>query len=143
MRTFILPTGTSIVRGLERAGLSAAPGFELLLNAAIERTRATFRIMVANHVALILGSDTPAGDGFGNPPGLNGRLELQGWADAGAPLPLLLRAATLDNATALGLSHEVGSGRLIDGLQQTQVSRRPCRAAGRPGHADAQTTGSG
>jgi len=48
-------------------------------------------------------------DGFGNPPGLNGRLELQNWADAGAPLALILRAATLDNATALGLSHELGS----------------------------------
>jgi imidazolonepropionase-like amidohydrolase len=56
-----------------------------------------------------MGSDTPAGDGFGNPPGLNGRLELQGWADAGAPLPLLLRAATLDNAAVLGQSHELGS----------------------------------
>ena len=48
-------------------------------------------------------------DGFGNPPGLNGRLELQNWADAGAPLSLILRAATLDNAMALGLSHELGS----------------------------------
>jgi imidazolonepropionase-like amidohydrolase len=40
---------------------------------------------------------------------LNGRLELQNWADAGAPLPLILRAATLENAVALGLSHELGS----------------------------------
>ena len=48
-------------------------------------------------------------DGFGNPPGLNGRLELQNWADGGAPLALILRAATPDNATALGLSHELDS----------------------------------
>jgi len=34
---------------------------------------------------------------------------LQNWADAGAPLALVLRAATLDNAIALGLSHELGS----------------------------------
>jgi imidazolonepropionase-like amidohydrolase len=40
---------------------------------------------------------------------LNGRLELQNWAEAGAPLGLILRAATLDNAIALGLSHELGS----------------------------------
>jgi imidazolonepropionase-like amidohydrolase len=39
----------------------------------------------------------------------NGRLELQNWADAGVPLGLILRAATLDNAKALGLSREVGS----------------------------------
>jgi imidazolonepropionase-like amidohydrolase len=65
--------------------------------------------MLRDHVPLIFGSDTPGVDGFGNPPGLNGRLELQNWADAGAPLSLILRAATLDNATALGLSHELGS----------------------------------
>jgi imidazolonepropionase-like amidohydrolase len=88
---------------------SPSPGFEPLLKAAIERTRATLKLMLQDHVALVFGSDTPGVDGFGNPPGLNGRLELQNWADAGAPLSLILRAATLDNATALGLSHELGS----------------------------------
>jgi imidazolonepropionase-like amidohydrolase len=88
---------------------SPAPGFEPLLKAAIERTRATFKIMLQDHVPLIFGSDTPGVDGFGNPPGLNGRIEFQNWADAGAPLPLILRAATLDNAVALGLSHELGT----------------------------------
>jgi imidazolonepropionase-like amidohydrolase len=34
---------------------------------------------------------------------------LQNWADAGASLGLILRAATLDNAVALGQSHELGS----------------------------------
>jgi imidazolonepropionase-like amidohydrolase len=88
---------------------SPPPGFEPLLRAAIERTRATFKIMLRDHVPLLFGSDTPGVDGFGNPPGLNGRLELQNWADAGAALSLILRAATLDNATALGLSHDLGS----------------------------------
>ena len=88
---------------------SPPPGFETLLKATIERTRATFRVMLQEHVPLIFGSDTPGVDGFGNPPGLNGRLELQNWSDAGAPLALILRAATLDNAIALGLSHELGS----------------------------------
>lgn len=88
---------------------SPVPGFEPLLKAAVERTRATFKIMLQGHVPLIFGSDTPGVDGFGNPPGLNGRIEFQNWADAGAPLPLILRAATLDNAVALGLSHELGS----------------------------------
>jgi imidazolonepropionase-like amidohydrolase len=88
---------------------SPPPGFEPLLTAAIERTRATFKLMLQDHVSLVFGSDTPGVDGFGNPPGLNGRLELQNWADAGAPLSLILRAATLDNATALGLSHDLGS----------------------------------
>jgi imidazolonepropionase-like amidohydrolase len=88
---------------------SPAPGFDALLPAAIERTRATFKLMLQNHVQLLFGSDTPAGDGFGNPPGLNGRLEIQDWADAGAPLPMILRAATLDNAIALRVSREIGS----------------------------------
>ncbi|HEX8894346.1 MAG TPA: amidohydrolase family protein, partial [Terriglobales bacterium] len=85
------------------------PGFEPLLAIAIERTHASFNLMMQNHVFLIFGSDTPGVDGFGNPPGLNGRIELQNWADAGAPLPLILRATTLDNAKALGLSQELGS----------------------------------
>lgn len=88
---------------------SPAPGFDKLLPAAIERTRATFKLMLRDNVPLIFGSDTPAGDGFGNPPGLNGRLEMQDWAEAGAPLAQILRAATLDNAKALGLEREIGS----------------------------------
>lgn len=71
--------------------------------------RAMFKIMLQEHVPVIFGSDTPGVDGFGNPPGLNGRFELQNWADAGAPLGLILRAATIDNAIAPGLSHELGS----------------------------------
>ncbi len=88
---------------------SPPAGFETLLKATIERTLATFKIMLQEHVPVIFGSDTPGVDGFGNPPGLNGRLELQNWADADAPLALILRAAALDNAIALGLSHKLGS----------------------------------
>ena len=88
---------------------SPSPGFEPLLAATIERTHATLKIMLRDHVALIFGSDTPGVDGFGNPPGLNGRLELQNWAEAGVPLSQILRAATLDNAKAMGLSRELGS----------------------------------
>jgi imidazolonepropionase-like amidohydrolase len=88
---------------------SPEPGFEALLKVGMERTQATFKMMLQDHVPLVFGSDTPGVDGFGNPPGLNGRLEMQDWADAGAPLSLILRAATLDNARALGLAHELGS----------------------------------
>jgi imidazolonepropionase-like amidohydrolase len=88
---------------------SPPPGFEPLLRAAIARTRATFKKMLQVGVHLVFGSDTPGVEGFGNPPGLNGRLEFQNWADAGAPLALILRAATLDNAMALGLAHELGT----------------------------------
>jgi imidazolonepropionase-like amidohydrolase len=93
----------------EYRNASPAPGFERLLAASIERTHATLKIMLRDHVALILGSDTPGVDGFGNPPGLNSRLEMQDWAEAGVPLPMIFRAATLENAKALGLSQEIGS----------------------------------
>ena len=89
--------------------MAPAPGFDRILPAIIQRTHETFKLMLRDHVRVVLGSDTPAADGFGNPPGLNGRLEMQDWADNGAPLPLILRAATLDNARALGLGRELGS----------------------------------
>jgi imidazolonepropionase-like amidohydrolase len=98
---------SALLEGYRKA--SPPPGFEALLPAAIQRTRATFKLMLQDHIPLLFGSDTPAGDGFGNPPGLNGRLELQDWADAGASLSVILRAATFDNAVALGLSREFGS----------------------------------
>jgi len=54
--------------------VAPAPGFERILAAVIDRTHATFRLVLQDHVPLLFGSDTPSGDGFGNPPGLNGRL---------------------------------------------------------------------
>ncbi len=68
------------------------------------RATATLRMMLKEKVKLLFGTDTPANEGIGNPPGLNGRLELSRWAEAGVPLPRILRAATLDNAIAFGLS---------------------------------------
>jgi imidazolonepropionase-like amidohydrolase len=102
-----LKSSTDLLAEYRKA--SPSPGFEPLLAATVERTHATLNVMLKDHVALVFGSDTPGVDGFGNPPGLNGRLELQNWVDAGVPLPLILRAATLDNAKALRLSHELGS----------------------------------
>ena len=68
------------------------------------RATATLRIMLAERVKLLFGTDTPSNEGIGNPPGLNGRLEMSHWADARVPLLRILRAATLDNAAAFGLS---------------------------------------
>ena len=110
----------------ERA--APAPGFSTVLTAFVQRTRATFSLMLQQHIALILGSDTPAGDGFGNPPGLNGRLEIQAWADAGAPLSLILRAATLENARALGLSSEIGSIEVGKRADLVLLRRNPLRS---------------
>jgi len=73
------------------------------------RVTATLRLLLADNVKLLFGTDTPAGEGIGNPPGLNGQLELRHWADAGVPLPRILRAATLDNAVAFGLAKDLGT----------------------------------
>ena len=73
------------------------------------RATATLELMHAAGVRLLFGSDTPAGEGIGNPPGLSERLEIQRWAEAGIPPAEILRAATLDNARAFGLAKELGS----------------------------------
>ncbi len=73
------------------------------------RASATLRLMVAENTKLLLGTDTPSNEGIGNPPGLNGRLELQRWFAAGVPLRRILRAATLENAAVFRLSGDVGT----------------------------------
>lgn len=94
---------------MRNAYFEAAPNFPQLLSVAEQRVSATFELMNAAGVRIIFGSDTPSGEGFGNPPGFNGLLELRHWADAGVPLAAILRGATLDNATAFGLEKEIGS----------------------------------
>jgi len=76
---------------------------------ASARATATLRIMQEEKARLLFGSDTPSGEGIGNPPGLNGRMELSRWSEAGVPLARILRAATLDNAAAFGLSKDLGT----------------------------------
>jgi len=73
------------------------------------RATATLRMMLAKNVKLLFGTDTPSNEGFGNPPGLNGRLELARWVEANVPLSRILRAATLENAVAFGLSNDRGT----------------------------------
>ncbi|HET8946248.1 MAG TPA: amidohydrolase family protein [Candidatus Polarisedimenticolia bacterium] len=76
---------------------------------APERAARTLRIMTERKVRLLFGSDTPSNEGIGNPPGLNGRFEMQRWFEAGVPPAAILRAATLANAEAFGLAREIGS----------------------------------
>jgi imidazolonepropionase-like amidohydrolase len=99
--------GRALAAQYEKA--APPPGMGPQLESIIARAQATYRLMLKAGVPLILGSDTPAGDGFGNPPGLNGRFEMQDWADAGASPRAILRAATIENARALGLARELGS----------------------------------
>ena len=74
------------------------------MSVGARRAVATLRIMEAENVKLIFGTDTPSNEGIGNPPGLNGRLEMGHWADASVPPSRILRAATIDNAVTFGMS---------------------------------------
>jgi imidazolonepropionase-like amidohydrolase len=99
-------------RTTAEAYLKVEPDVAKLLPAYEARVSTTLRLLYAANANLILGSDTPAGEGVegvGNPPGLNGYLELVLWEKAGIPPARILRAATLDNATAFRLDKELGS----------------------------------
>lgn len=72
--------------------------------------------MSAKGTPLLFGSDTTVGGfGWGNPPGLNGFLEMRGWQASGISLPLIFEAATIRNAEAFGLGDEIG--RVAPGLR--------------------------
>lgn len=91
-----------------RQAIAALLGKEIdpvkAMTVAATRATATLKVMLAAKVKLLFGTDTPSNEGIGNPPGLNGRLEMDHWIDAGVPLRRILRAATIDNATAFGMS---------------------------------------
>lgn len=80
-----------------------------LIETPINRVMATTREFFQQGGTLLLGSDTPAQDGIGNFPGLNGYLEMRNWVKAGIPPEAILNAATLANARAFGLDDELGS----------------------------------
>lgn len=61
------------------------------------------RYLVSHGGRLVFGSDTPSSPTYGNPPGLNGFLELERLAAAGVPLPRLLEGATIEAARAFHL----------------------------------------
>jgi imidazolonepropionase-like amidohydrolase len=73
------------------------------------RVMATTRLLKADGGKLLFGSDTPPGGGIGNPFGLNERMELEHWFEAGIPLAQILRAATLDNAVAFEIAGDRGT----------------------------------
>jgi imidazolonepropionase-like amidohydrolase len=87
----------------------ASPDPAAVMAIAPARATTMLKVMLGENVKLLFGTDTPSNEGIGNPPGLNGRLELGRWLDAGVPLPRILRAATLDNAQAFGLSADLGT----------------------------------
>ncbi len=99
----------------------------------LEVFRARVRTMMRRYrtagIPLLFGTDTPAADGIGNPPGLNGYLEIQGWAAAGIPPLEIFDALTRRNATAFGLGHEIGTVEIGKRADLLIVDRDPRRDA--------------
>ena len=80
------------------------------LNAGgIARVTAALSYMASHGGAVVFGSDTPSDLTWANPPGLNGRLEMTRWRQAGVTPSQLLRAATVGAAELYGLENEIGA----------------------------------
>lgn len=84
------------------------------LEAADARVAASTRRFQDAGGRLLFGSDTPAEEGIGNPPGLNGLREIERWAAAGISPASIFTALTLRNAEAFGL-HD--SGKVAVGMR--------------------------
>jgi len=79
------------------------------LQGTIGRAADVTRILAEANAHLLFGSDTPSDLIYTNPPGLNGRLEMDNWIAAGVSKEKLLRALTIDNARMLKLHDRIGT----------------------------------
>jgi imidazolonepropionase-like amidohydrolase len=104
------PAGQAFAVEMRRGFGSASEGRirEIFRGVAGHAASAT-RYLVAHGGRLVFGSDTPSGPTYGNPPGLNGFLELERLAAAGVPLPRLLEGATIEAARAFHLDSLYGT----------------------------------
>ena len=90
---------------LRTAGVEA----QTRLRGTIGRATEVTRILNEANARLLFGSDTPSDLIYTNPPGLNGRLEMNNWIAAGVPRDKLFRALTIDNARMLKLHDRIGT----------------------------------
>lgn len=79
------------------------------LRGTIGRATEVTRILAEADAHLLFGSDTPSDLIYTNPPGLNGRLEMNNWVAAGVSEKQLFRALTIDNARLLRLERQLGT----------------------------------
>lgn len=75
----------------------------------IVRNRNATNYMATHGARILFGTDTPSAPTYANLPGLNGGREMQHLFDAGMTPRQIFRAATIDNAEALGLDRELGT----------------------------------
>jgi imidazolonepropionase-like amidohydrolase len=79
------------------------------LSVPIARAKAATAYLAQHRARLLFGTDTPSAPTYANPPGLNAWLEMQRLVDAGVTPAQIFEMATLRNAQALKLDHEIGS----------------------------------
>ena len=79
------------------------------LTTQMERVSAATGYLAQRDARLLFGTDTPSTPTYTNPPGLNGRLEMNNWIAAGVSKAKLFRALTIDNARALRLDKQIGT----------------------------------
>jgi hypothetical protein len=74
----------------------------------LDRVQHATTYLAAHHARFLFGTDTPSAPTYANPPGLNGWWEMQRLVAAGLSPSQVFQAATLVNARALNLDHDVG-----------------------------------
>lgn len=86
-------------------------GFDVdaLMSETIDRATEVTHILNEANANLVFGTDTASDAIYANPPGLNGRLEMDHWIAAGVSEDRLFRALTIGNARELGLDGEIGT----------------------------------
>jgi imidazolonepropionase-like amidohydrolase len=84
-------------------------GAEIRIQGTIRRGAEVTRFLAERDARLLFGSDTPSAQLHTNPPGLNGRLEMDNWIAAGVSEAKLFRAMTIDNARVMRLDDEIGT----------------------------------
>jgi len=82
---------------------------EAFIRETINRASEVTGILDKADAHLLFGTDTPSDMIYTNPPGLNGRMEMDNWIAAGISEEKLFRTLTIDNARAIGLEGKIGS----------------------------------
>jgi imidazolonepropionase-like amidohydrolase len=98
--------------GVEAKGLSPAATWDVMQKfyaRFIGQGANATEYMVQHQAKILFGTDTPSAPTYANPPGLNGFIEMHRLVAAGMTPEQVFRAATLVNADALKLSHEIGT----------------------------------
>ena len=84
------------------------------------------KYLAENGGNILFGTDTPSGPIYGNPPGLNGYVELKMMYEAGVPLDMILQSATVNNSQAFGL-YDIGTIEIGKRANLLLLSKNPLK----------------